>query len=420
MITSKSRNKLFYGWWIVISAFIISFLSGGAVFFGFTAILDPLIKQFGWSYTQVSLAASLRGMGMGLFAPIIGVLVDRWGPRRLIFVGAICVSLGLVLLSRVNSLVMFYSCFVLIAIGMSNLTGTVSLTAVANWFREKVALATGLVVSGTAVGGVLVPVVSLLIDKYGWRMAVIILGLGIGALTIPLSLVFRHKPEQYGYLPDGKPSLSGFTDENRAEVTGADENVRDGATRTMSRFWHLAVASFFHMMVTSAVITHIMPYLTSSGVSRSAASLAAGVLAVVSAGGRLGSGWLGDKFDKRKIAGLGLAMVSSGMLFFALLKSIGTWLLSPFIILFSTGWGGVVTLRAALLREYYPRSKFGRMFGLLAGIAMLGNVVGAPLAGWVVDRWHTYQGIWFVFAGFAAIAVVLVLTIPPVRNKVAD
>ena len=108
MRTSKGRQKLFYGWWIVVTGFIISLLTGGTVFFGFTAVFEPLANEFGWSYAQISLAASLRGLEMGLLAPIVGLVVDRWGPRRLIFGGTICVGLGLILLSRVNSLGMFY------------------------------------------------------------------------------------------------------------------------------------------------------------------------------------------------------------------------------------------------------------------------------------------------------------------------
>jgi MFS family permease len=416
MHTDKKHNALFYGWWIVASGFMISFLTGGTVFFGFTAILEPLVKEFGWSYTQVSLAASLRGLEMGLLAPIVGLIVDRWGPRILIFGGAVSIGLGLLLLSHVNSLAMFYGSFILIAVGMSTLSGTVTLTAVANWFRKKAAIATGIVVSGTAVGGVLVPVVSLLIDKYEWRTAMIVLAICIVAIIIPLSLVFRHKPERYGYLPDGETTSSELADKNLIELPDANRDDRDNDTTNARVFWHMSLASFCHMVITSAVVTHIMPYLSSTGIARSAASLAAGVLPLASIGGRLGSGWFGDRFEKKKIAAVGFALVACGLLFFGFLSGGERLLLLPFIVLFSTGWGTSVTIRAALLREYYSRNRFGRMYGFLAGIAMLGTVAGAPLAGWVYDRWDTYQGIWFVFTAVAVLAVIIILTIPPVKR----
>ena len=100
--------------------------------YGFTAIFEPIVNEFGWSYAQISLAASLRGLEIGLFAPFFGMLVDRWGPRRLLFGGGIITTLGLVLLSRVTSLGMFYGAFILVALGLSATSSTVLVTAVAN------------------------------------------------------------------------------------------------------------------------------------------------------------------------------------------------------------------------------------------------------------------------------------------------
>jgi MFS family permease len=204
MRTNVEKRKLFYGWWIVGAGFFISLYSGGVIFYGFTALFEPIASEFEWSYVQVSLAASLRGMEMGILAPLVGILVDRWGPRRLIVTGAVVMGSGLILLSRVNSLAMFYGAFAVIAIGISAMSGTVMLTSVVNWFRRRVALATGIMVSGLAIGGLLIPVITVLIDECGWRQAMVILGLCAWVVVIPLALLFRHKPEQYGHLPDGE------------------------------------------------------------------------------------------------------------------------------------------------------------------------------------------------------------------------
>ncbi len=71
--------KIFYGWWVVGACFLIFLYMGGAVVFGFTAFFEPITNELGWSYTQISLATSLRGVELGLLAPIAGLLVDRWG-----------------------------------------------------------------------------------------------------------------------------------------------------------------------------------------------------------------------------------------------------------------------------------------------------------------------------------------------------
>lgn len=413
----KKHPRVFYGWWIVGASFLIAFYTGGVVFFGFTAIFEPLANEFGWSYAQISLATSLRGFEAGLLAPLVGLVVDRWRPRRLIFGGAIFIGIGLMLLSRINSLGMFYGAFILIAIGMSAVSSTVLLTVVVNWFREKVAIATGIVVSGYAVGGILVPIVTVLVDKYEWRTAMIILGLSTLVIALPLSLLIRHKPEQYGYLPDGNVSSPVVVDESliSGRSTMMDISTREAGTRSV--FWRIALASVCHMLVTSAVVTHVMPYLTSVGISRSVSSLAAGALALASIGGRLGFGWLGDKLDNRRVAAAGFALMALGLLSFGWLITGWTWLLLPFIVLFSTGWGGSVTMRASLLREYFGRSRFSKIYGFVTGVSMLGAIVGAPLAGWVFDKWGTYQWIWFVFAGLAVIALVLVATIPRPRSS---
>ncbi len=153
-------SRVFYGWWIVGASFLIAVYVGGVIFYGFTAFIEPIADEMGWSYTQISLAASLRGLETGFFAPIIGILADRWGSRRLIFCGALISAAGLMLLSTSNSLSTFYLSFVFIALGMSASTATVLMTAVANWFRKRIGLASGIAICGFGVGGLLVPLIN--------------------------------------------------------------------------------------------------------------------------------------------------------------------------------------------------------------------------------------------------------------------
>jgi sugar phosphate permease len=116
MQLNRKRPALFYGWWIVGATFFINLFTSGVIFFGFTAFFEPIVEEFGWSYAQVSLAASLRGLEMGLLAPVAGLAVDRYGPRKLVFMGALFLGIGMVLLSQVTTLAMFYGTFVLITV----------------------------------------------------------------------------------------------------------------------------------------------------------------------------------------------------------------------------------------------------------------------------------------------------------------
>ncbi|MEE8419638.1 MAG: MFS transporter, partial [Dehalococcoidales bacterium] len=256
------RPNIFYGWYLVAICVIIIMYTGGIIHFGFTAVFGSIEEEFGWSYAQISLAASLRGFEMGLMAPLIGLLVDRVGPRKLIFVGSFFIFFGFLVLSRVNSLPAFYGAFALIAIGMSTTSGTVLLTAVTNWFRVKANLATGIVVSGFGLGGLLVPVITRLIDAFQWRTAMLIAGTSTLFIVLPLSFLVRHKPEQYGSQPDGIP-LDREVDAPGSQTPAIVEEVNIPARIALKNraFWHVALSSMCHSFVLGAIVIHIMPFL---------------------------------------------------------------------------------------------------------------------------------------------------------------
>ncbi len=410
---NQKRPKVFYGWYIVGASLVITLYTGGAVYFGFTAVFEPIAEEFGWSYAQISLAFSLRGLEMGLLAPLMGVLVDRWGPRKLLFGGSILVSLGFLLLSRVSSLTTFYVAFALLAIGMSACTGTVIMTAVTNWFRRKAGMAIGIVASGFALGGLIVPVLTRLIDVVQWRMAMVYVGLGMLVIGLPSALLVRHKPEHYGYQPDG--DISSTLETKEAQTQTASAEIKISARQAFGRraFWYLAISSMCHSFVVGAVITHMMPYLSSTGIARGFSSLVALVLPLTSIVGRLSSGWLATKFGSRRVLTAGFALMTAGTYFFGYITAERMWLLIPFIITFSLGWGSNVTTRISLQREYFGRGSFGTIFGFMSGMMMLGNMSGAPLAGWVFDTWGSYQGAWLSYGILTLMGMVIVFTLPP-------
>ncbi len=407
----------FYGWYIVAAAVFIILYTGGIVHFGFTAVFEPIAEEFGWSYAQVSLAFSLRGFEMGLLAPLVGFLVDRWGPRRMIFVGALLICAGFMLLSRISTIAQFYATFVLIALGMSTCTGTVLMTAIANWFRRRAGIATGIVASGFGLGGLLVPVITWLVDSMEWRRAIITVGLGMLVIVLPLSFVVRHKPEHYGYLPDGDENSADDADEEHIPVLVPEENITARQALKGRQFWHIAVASSCHAFVIGAVVTHMMPYMSSVEISRSVSSVFALVLPVASICGRLSSGWLSDRFSSRAIFSLSFVLMATGVILYAFVNVNRIWLVVPFIIVLSLGWGWSVTTRITLLREYYGRASFGTILGFTSGIMMLGNMAGAPIAGWVYDTWNSYQGAWMSYAAVALAGALLVFTIPSLKKS---
>ena len=398
---------MFYGWYIVGASCLISFYVSGSINLGFTAVIEPIASELGWSYTQISFAASLRGLETGVLAPVAGILLDRWGPRPVVLCGALLNGFGLLLLSQVSSLTMFYLAFIVIAAGMSTATTGLLMAAVANWFQKRAGLAMGIAASGVALGGLLIPLITILIDYFGWRQAMMLIGLGMWVIPLPLSLLLRHKPQQYGYRPGGVEDGSVFTEAEHHSERNQKNNISTRAVLTSRVFWVISTAFLCHIMALSAVLTHIMPYLGSIGIERSAASLIASLLPLLTIFGRIGFGWFGDRVDKRGVAALSFALTAVGVLLLAFAAADRTWVLVLFIIVFGIGWGGAVPMVSGLLRAYFGQARLGTIVGFAGSIMMLGAIIGAPLAGWVYDTWGYYQPAWYLLAGVVGLPSIM-------------
>ena len=401
-------RQLFYGWWVVLACFFIGLYISGITFYGFTAFIEPLKKEFGWSYAQISFAASLRGLEMGIFAPVIGFFIDRLGPRKVIVCGLIAVCAGFFLMSFAQSLLMFYGAFVLISFGAGGCTSLVTISLAANWFHKDVGKAIGIAVSGMGASGLMIPLIVLLIESCGWRNAVIILALGAVIIGFPFLSVIRNRPEECGLFPDGKEPIA---DASGNQTESADPAIlwRDAIKR--KAFLLLNFAEFVRMMAVSALATHVMPYLSSIGLSRSIAGFVAASIPLCSIIGRVSFGWLGDIFEKRWVMVFTFAFMSLGMLAFSQAHIFAFLIL--FLFIFPPSYGGATVLRGSILREYFGRSSFGKMLGIIMGSASIGGIVGPTLAGWVFDTVGTYFIIWVFFSILIFIMAVATIQIKP-------
>jgi len=320
-------------------------------------------------------------------------------------------GLAFLLLSRTASLGMFYGVFILIALGMTALSPTVTMTTMANWFTRRIGTATGIMHSGVGFSGLMIPIVVLIVDTLGWRAAITVLGLFLLVIISLLTLIVRHRPEQYGLLPDGEAGVTSMSEKKLLplEMSSKDVGARD-AIRS-SAFWHIALAMMFQIMLVNAVVTHMIPYVGSVGLPRATAGLIASAVPLTSVAGRLSFGWLSDRIDPRRIMGCGYLMMSLGMVFFTLAAGGNAGLLIPSVALFSIGFGGNAIVRATIIREYFGRRNFGTIHGFIMGVAVAGHLSGPPLAGWVFDTWGSYQGIWLAFAVVAVAPLLLIMTV---------
>ena len=405
-------KKVFFGWWIVAILVLISAYFVGILYFSFTALIDPIVAEFGWTYAQVSFAMSLRAMEMGLLAPVVGILIDRFGSRKLLVSGVVLCGIGLFALSRITSLMQLYIVIFLIASGASACTGVIPMTVVGNWFRKKVSVATGIVLCGNAVGGLLVPVLTIAIDTLGWRMAIVIIAVVAWVVFIPLSFLVRHSPEQYGYVPDGAVDVEPDPGKEQPPIEDTETSLSVRESLKSRAFWQVSLTFVFHMLVTGAVVTHVMPYLHSIGIARSTSSFIASGIPLMTIVGRFGFGWLGDKYDKRWTTAIAFLLLATGMVIFNYISNTGMWLLVIFLVIFGIGYGGPVTMLPVLSREYFGRIKLGTIIGLVLGVGTLGSLAGPPLAGWIFDSLGSYRPAWFIMAGISIAGILVIATAP--------
>ena len=351
----------------------------------------------------------------GLISPFVGVLLNRFGPRRLMIFGVFVTGLAFILMSRVDSLWQFYGTVVLLTIGMSFGTFIVIVATVGNWFTRLRSRSMAVLMSASAIGGLAVPIVVLLIDSVGWRDALMYVGIGFWLVGFPAALAMRWRPEDYGQLPDGDVPSDAVAAGGRRGVQAPREldlSVRQ-ALRTRL-FWQMTLAVSLAHLAMSASLLHI-PALVSFGITRQTAGFTILGVSAASFVGRLGVGFLGDFVDKRLLIAGAFASMVVGI---AVLASVSGGLLdlSPgialplFSITYGFGFGGSIPVRLAMLAEYFGRRSFGSMLGILSTFSALFGAAGPLFVGSMFDATGNYRTPYLILCGLLAVAVPLALT----------
>ncbi|MFC1914081.1 MFS transporter [Chloroflexota bacterium] len=390
---------MFYGWWILALVFLSSSFYGAAVVYGFTAFINPLVDEFGWSYTAISIIASIRGLEVGLIDIAAGLLFDRFGSRKVVFISYILVGLGFLILSRINSLALFYLLFIIIFMGGSSLGHIFVLYAIAHWFRKRLGLALGIAMAGYATGGFAVPLIVYLIDSVGLQSTFVIFGLAALILSVIMVGFLRNRPEDIGSTPDGIPeeefqeaSTELQTDNVAVKNLHRDYSLREALANPA--FWILIYLGSSLSFSVLMVITHVMPYLEHIGYTRSLAGVVAMMIPVMSILGRLGVGWVSDFISVKTIFITCLICQAVGVLSFLNAKIL--FILVPSVILFGIAYGGGVVVRLRILKDYYGRTSIGSITGFYMGAHNLFALFGPLLGGLVFDTMGSYDIAWFV------------------------
>ena len=428
---TRRRPRIFFGWYVVGAAAAINVYGAGVWFYGFPIFFAALRNEFGWSAAGAAAIVSLSRLEGGLEGPVVGWLVDKFGPRRLAVIGAVMAGLGFMVMSRVASFDLgplhvsaFASFAVLYAgwmsIGYNTGFGHASQAAVNAWFIRGRSRAFSVFSLGAGGSGITVFALGWVVDGYGWRAAAFWAGVGILVIVIPLSMLLRHKPEQYGYLPDGDdpaglptttpgnghPPMAAVSmgaavgsEAPRRKATTGYTTPRDftvGEALRAFSFWMLVLGSAARSVAMTSIVIHEIVYLTEvRGIPLTQASAALGGMVFISLIGRLGFGLLGDRVDKRFVLIATYALQAVGIYILAGAATMGqVWL---FVVVYGIAYGGAIPVFMAIVGEYYGRKNFATIRGFLQLFLVPTTVLGPIFAGLVYDSTGSYQ---IAFTGF--------------------
>lgn len=411
---AQRRKRVFHGWWIVLGGSISQGYASGAFWQGFGAFFDPIVDQFGWSRATTSAAMSLQRTETGAISPFVGYFIDKFGPRNVMLFGTVVLSLGFILLSRIQSLWQFYAAFLVITIGLSFGTFLIVTTTVANWFVKKRSKAMSLTMAGSGLGGILVPIVVWLIAATDWRTGLVYIGIGFFLVGIPVSFTMKSRPEDHGLFPDGlDPALDSEdeVDEKTGVVTpgrAKEANFTAKQALKTKAFWQLALSMGASQFIISASIHHI-PAITSFGMSRTTAALVILGVSMFSVIGRLASGYFGDRMDKRKLIAISFVFQFVGTLAFSFSSS--PWHLIVFLVAWGIGFGASIPVRFALIADLFGRRSYGSVMGTMMTTSAIFGVAGPVLVGWVFDVRGNYREPFMIMAFSVLVAIPLILTL---------
>ncbi len=231
--------------------------------------------------------------------------------------------------------------------------------------------------------------------------------------VFPLSLLFRDRPEHYGYLPDGESTTGARVADGAGPASGFTAKA---ALRTRA-FWMISLAQLFQQMGTSAISVHIVSYLESVDVSTTIAALSVTGMTVCSLIGRLGFGVFGDYANKRYLIAASIGLQTVGLVFFAFITSNSMWLLVAFLLTYGPGFGGPIPLWPGLQADFFGTRSFGSIMGLLTLTSVIGGLASPIVAGWIFDTTESYRLAWLISIFVTLPAIPLLLLNRPPRDS---
>jgi len=414
---AASWSRVFYGWRMIGLVSAIRIVGGGLHQYGFTVFFLPISQDLGISRAATSLAFSLARAQGAIEAPLVGYLIDRFGPRPIIVVAAFLAGVGYILLSWANSYTSFMVIY-LAVISLAFIAGFVhSPMVIANsWFIRQRARAMTVVSAAVPIGGALIsPLLAVGVHSLGWRWAAFLSGCLFLAICLPLSFRVRHSPESMGLVPDGEDHRAGEEAiGGSGSVKSTERNLTAAQAMKTLVFWLLVVSMTARVAAYSTVSVHFVPVMVWQGLAQEEAAFMLGAFAFINLAAHFVLGWIADHVNKpglMTLCHLAPALAVLPLLGDALRWQL--WLFTGFYTLLDASFPIVW----ATVGDFYGRKYFATIRGMLSFFYMWGSVAGPVLAGAVYDHSQSYASVmWALFFVFIVATLLNALLINPWRR----
>ena len=366
--------------------------------------LRPMTEDLGWAAAEYTLGGAAAFLVGGMAGFLIGPLVDRFGPRPLMLVGACIYAIAFFWMSQIHELWQFIGLSMLAGgAGFALIGSLVVNTVLSKWFVARRGWALALGSTGISFAGLIMPAATIgIVDWIGWRDAYVVLAVFMFVIIVPVALVMRRRPEDYGLLPDGADIQAGpGLDHDSAAARdrdAANSFTRGEALRTRAN-WLLILGYGLNMLALSAVLVHAIPFMTDHGFTRAEAALAIAVNGGANLSSKFVWGYLLQRIHVRKLSATALCISASGVILMLVAAQIGAIALMFVAFFFwGFGFGGSVPLSEFIWAKYFGRVHIGSVRGFGAPFTIALGAVGPILAGLYFDATGTYTGAFVAFA----------------------
>jgi len=409
----SAKDEWKRGGTLVLAAFVgfsfLSIMTGSLSMF-----MEPVGNEFGWSRTLTSAGFTIAAIFTALLSPFFGIVVDRYGSRRIALPGIIATMACICAFSLASgSTTQWIALWVVYAVVSITVKTTVWTAAVAGMFTTAQGLALGITLCGTAAAqAILPPLANWLIDDFGWRMAYVWLGVGWGGITFILCWFFLFDAHDRR-----KKTLAAEQKAGKTSAKGAAADRPDFPGLTVAQawrsaaLWRIAISTLIIMALTLGLSIHQIPILTEAGVTRTEAALLASLAGIAGIAGKLITGVLLDRYNANWIGGLTLA--ATALAFGLLIDGVN----SPAFIVFAmivNGYtqGTKLQINGYLTARFAGMKNFGKIYGTMNAVIAFGSAMGPLVAGFAYDMRGDYEIYLIVGVIGSILCGLLLLTLP--------